>query len=228
MKISVQNLSKNYYLHGQEVPVLKNVDFEIPSGEVVTLTGPSGVGKSTLLHVLGTLDNPSVGDVLFDEEPVFNWSGAELAHFRNQKIGFVFQFHHLLPEFDALENVMMPALMLRKSKEEAAEQAESWLKRVGLGHRIQHKPGELSGGEQQRVALARSLVNDPKLLLADEPTGNLDENTGKGIHDLIFSWSQESGGTAFIVTHNSKLAALAQTQLRLTPSGIEGAAVPQT
>ncbi len=221
MEIKVQNLSKSYYLHGREVPVLNNLDLELQSGKVVTLTGPSGVGKSTLLHVLGTLDQPSDGKVHFDGEDLFKRPSAEIAHFRNQKIGFVFQFHHLLPEFTALENVMMPALMMRLTNEEAVAKARVWLNRVGLGHRLEHKPGELSGGEQQRVALARSLVNDPSLLLADEPTGNLDEETGKGIHELIFSWSKETGGTAFIVTHNSKLAALAQIQMRLTSEGLD-------
>ena len=220
MHIKVENLKKSYYLHGREVPVLNGVDFEVPSGKVITMTGPSGVGKSTLLHVLGTLDQPSQGSVVFDGERVFQWPSAEIAHFRNQKIGFVFQFHHLLPEFTALENVMMPSLMMRHTKETAATKATEWLEKVGLAHRIDHKPGGIVWGEQQRVALARSLVNDPTLLLADEPTGNLDETTGQS-YDLIFSWSQETGGTAFIVTHNSKLASLAQVKMQLTPVGLE-------
>ena len=202
MEITINNLSKSYYLNGTEVPVLRNVNATVASGDVVTLTGPSGVGKSTLLHLLGTLDNPSSGEVLFDAKSVADWDTERLAQFRNRQIGFVFQFHHLLPEFSAIENVMIPVRMRRLGPVVAREQAKKWLDRVGLGHRLGHKPGELSGGEQQRVALARALVNDPRLLLADEPTGNLDAATGKGIHDLIFEWSKESGGTALIVTHN--------------------------
>ena len=221
MEIRVQNLSKSYYLHGAEVPVLRDINVTIPTGEVVTLTGPSGVGKSTLLHLLGTLDNPTNGEILFNEASVSGWSTERLANFRNQKIGFVFQFHHLLPEFSAIENVMIPARMLSLNAEAAHEKARQWLDKVGLGHRLEHKPGELSGGEQQRVALARALVNDPQLLLADEPTGNLDAETGRGIHELIFEWSQNSGGTALIVTHNNALARLGNNQLHLTREGFQ-------
>lgn len=215
MKIEIINLKKSYFLEGHEVPVLHGLDLVIESGEFTSLTGPSGVGKSTLLHILGTLDSPSSGTVRLNGVDVFSQTPAQIADFRNQQIGFVFQFHHLLPEFTALENVEMPLLVRRCSEKQANAEAKIWLERVGLSHRMMHKPGELSGGEQQRVALARALVTKPSLLLADEPTGNLDEETGSGIIELMRSLNMERGLTVLVVTHNQRLAASAPRQLQL-------------
>ncbi|MFZ9887313.1 MAG: ABC transporter ATP-binding protein [Myxococcota bacterium] len=227
MRIEVTGLRKSYLLDGQEIPVLHGVDLVIERGEFVSLTGPSGVGKSTLLHVLGTLDIPTGGRVVMDGTDVFAQTPAGIAEFRNRHIGFVFQFHHLLPEFTALENTMMPALVARVPKARAAQRARELLSEVGLGHRLGHRPGELSGGEQQRVALARALVNEPELLLADEPTGNLDERTGAGIHELIERLNQQRGITALLVTHNPRLALRMRRRIQLTREGVrEGAFEP--
>ncbi len=206
MKLEVLGLKKSYFLDKREVPVLKGLDLEVGSGEMWTITGPSGVGKSTLLHILGTLDTPTSGNVLLDGQDVFGLTPSQIARFRNEQIGFVFQFHHLLPELTALENVQMP-LMIRGSKNSSSE-AKRWLERVGLGDRLEHKPGELSGGQQQRVALARALVTGPQLLLADEPTGNLDEETGMAIVELMRELNQELGMTVVMVTHNPRILGL--------------------
>ena len=203
MKIQVQSLCKSYFLESKEVRVLKNLDLTVESGAFLSITGPSGVGKSTLLHVLGTLDVPTSGKILLGEDDIFWKTATQIAEFRNSKIGFVFQFHHLLPEFTALENVQMPLMMRGDSR--ASLQAKKWLERVGLIERLHHKPGELSGGEQQRVALARALVTQPSLLLADEPTGNLDEATGLAIVELIRELNVELGMTVLMVTHNPRL-----------------------
>src|SRR5687768_8077146 len=171
---------------------------------MVACVGASGVGKSTLLQILGTLDLPTSGSIKFDGEELTRMSAARLAEFRNRKIGFVFQFHHLLPEFTALENVMMPALIQRISRRVAERRAADILGRVGLGHRLTHKPSQLSGGEQQRVALARAMVLEPELLLADEPTGNLDRHTGEEIHGLFVELNRERGSSLLVVTHNPR------------------------
>ena len=185
-------------------------------GEMLAVVGASGVGKSTLLHIIGGLERPSEGTVLYGDLDVYSLSNDGIARFRNERVGFVFQFHHLLPEFTALENVMMPALIRRASKEEAAKAATALLDEVGLGKRLHHRPGELSGGEQQRVAVARALVVNPDVVLADEPTGNLDSHTGENIHDLLKDFNRKKGVTFVIVTHNDKLAVRADRVLRMT------------
>ncbi|MDD3293947.1 MAG: ABC transporter ATP-binding protein, partial [Geobacteraceae bacterium] len=187
----------------------------------IALVGASGAGKSTLLHVIGTLDRPTSGEVLFRGNDVFAMGNGELASFRNRSIGFVFQFHHLLPEFTALENVMMPALIGGVAKEEALDSAASLLNDVGLSHRLTHKPGELSGGEQQRVAIARALVMSPALLMADEPTGNLDRNTSEEVHDLLSGIQERTGLTLIIVTHNERLADRMGKTIRLVDGRIQ-------
>jgi lipoprotein-releasing system ATP-binding protein len=204
--VSIRGLKKNYWLEDHEIQVLKGIDLDIGRGERISIIGPSGSGKSTFLHVLGTLDVPSAGQVDFEGQNIFLKPPAALAAFRNRTIGFVFQFHHLLPEFTALENVAMPAHIQRMAPSEAEGRAVQILETVGLGHRINHRPGELSGGEQQRVAIARALVLNPQLLLADEPTGNLDEASAGGIHDLIDEMNRKTGLTVVLVTHNSHLA----------------------
>jgi len=221
MKIEVERLEKSYYLGGAGIPVLRGVDLVLAPGDFASVTGSSGVGKSTFLHVLGTLDTPTAGRVLFDGQDVFRLSPKEIADFRNRHVGFVFQFHHLLPEFTALENVMLPALVARRAKADAMRRATVLLDEVGLAHRMAHRPGELSGGEQQRVALARALVNEPSVLLADEPTGNLDETTGEGIHEILTRLNRERGITVLVVTHNPRLALRMPRRLRMTLSGIE-------
>ncbi len=221
MRIEATDLRKTYWLHGQPIEVLRGVSVRIEPGELVSLTGPSGAGKSTLLHVLGTLDVPTGGKVVMDGVDVWKQTTGAIARFRNERIGFVFQFHHLLPEFTALENVMMPGLVGRRSSAAVMKRAKELLGEVGLGHRFEHRPGELSGGEQQRVALARALVNDPKILLADEPTGNLDERTGEGIHEIITRLNAERGITALIVTHNPRLAERMPRRLHLDRDGLK-------
>lgn len=207
-KVELSNVSKRFEHGGRDIPVLNDISFLLDSGDMVAIVGASGVGKSTLLHVLGTLDVPTTGTIEFDGTNITEFRSNQLARFRTKTIGFVFQFHHLLPEFNALENVMMPCLIDRLSKKQAKDKASAILDRVGLGHRLKHRPGELSGGEQQRVALARAMVLGPKLLLADEPTGNLDSKTGNGIHELFCELNTEQGTTMLIVTHNPAFAAL--------------------
>jgi lipoprotein-releasing system ATP-binding protein len=211
----VRGLTKVFHHGGRVLPVLRGIDLELRPGELVSVVGASGVGKSTLLHLLGTLDVPSQGRILFDDVEVTALSPSRLAAFRNRQIGFVFQFHHLLPEFTALENAMMPGLIARLPRHECAERAERMLVRVGLADRLQHRPGELSGGEQQRVALARALLLQPRLMLGDEPTGNLDTRTAGAMHDLFFELNQELGMTLLLVTHNDALAGQTRRQLRM-------------
>jgi len=213
--VVVRNLTKVFEHTGRTLPVLRGLEFEIRPGEIVSVVGASGAGKSTLLHVLGTIDVPTSGTILFDGIDVTRMSPAALAEFRNRQIGFVFQFHHLLPEFTALENAMMPGLILRLSRGECVAKARAILTRLGLADRLNHRPGELSGGEQQRVALARALLLHPRLLLADEPTGNLDTKTGREMHELFFELNRELGMTLLIVTHNPELAAQTGRRLRM-------------
>jgi len=219
--VSVQGLCKTYLMGDRRLDVLCDLSLEIGAGELVALTGPSGAGKSTFLHVLGTLDAPSAGRVLFDGEDVFARGEEDLASFRNGTVGFVFQSHHLLPEFTALENAMMPALIRRVPRGEAAARAKEMLGLVGLSERTGHRPGELSGGEQQRVALARALCLRPRLLLADEPTGNLDPRTAEGIHALLRDLNARLGITAVVVTHNERLAESLPRRLRLSAGRLE-------
>jgi len=204
--IRIEGLSKSFKKGKGQVDVLKGVDLSISRGEMVALKGASGAGKSTLMHILGGLEKPSKGKVFFEEKEIYSMSDNGLSGFRNREIGFVFQFHHLLPEFTSLENVIMPALVAREPYEMAKEKALSILDRVGLSHRLTHKPGELSGGEQQRVAIARALIMGPKVLLADEPTGNLDSKTGDEVFSMLAGLNREMGITCIIVTHNESLA----------------------
>ena len=206
VKIQVRGLIKTFWSNGNQVEVLRGVDLEIFTGETLAVLGASGVGKSTLLHILGTLERPTAGEVRWEGEEVFSLDDQDLANFRNRKVGFVFQMHHLLPEFNALENVMLPVLIARRSKPEAAAQAEAILVRVGLKDRLGHRVSTLSGGEQQRVAVARALVLHPGVLLADEPTGNLDPKNGRQIQELLMELNQEQGLTSVVVTHNPELA----------------------
>ena len=205
--LETRALSKSFDHEGRRIDVLRAIDLRIHRGERIAVIGSSGAGKSTLLQLLGTLDRPTSGQVFFEGDDLFQLPPRRLAAFRNRSIGFMFQFHHLLPEFTALENVMMPALIGRQSRTEATDRARYWLGAVGLTDRLRHRPGEMSGGEQQRVALARSLMNHPALLLADEPTGNLDSRTSEGIHRLFEQINAEHGTTMMVVTHNSALAA---------------------
>ena len=204
MTIRAEGIKKSF----GDLLVLKGVDFEVDKAEVVSIMGASGAGKSTLLQILGTLMTPSSGSIEIDGKNVLAMGSKELSAFRNSKIGFVFQAHHLLPEFNALENVMIPALIGGKSKKTAAEEASRLLSEVGLSERMTHKPTELSGGEQQRVAIARALINAPAILFADEPSGNLDSRTKEDIHNLFFSLRGKFGQTIVIVTHDPDLAAM--------------------
>lgn len=205
--IAVRDLHKSFSNGGISIDVLKELNFDLFSGETVAIVGASGIGKSTLLHIVGTLDRPDGGKLLFKGEDVFLYDDFKLARFRNESVGFVFQFHHLLPEFSALENVMMPALIQGIGKSPAAQAAEEVLVRVGLQDRLNYRVGKLSGGEQQRVALARALVLKPLVLLADEPTGNLDKANSERIHALLMELNREFSMTLVVVTHNSDLAA---------------------
>ena len=211
---------KSYFLNGKRIDVLRNVSVKIEQGELVSLIGASGSGKSTFLHVVGTLDMPATGKMFFRGKSVFDLNDGEVADFRNRSIGFVFQSHYLLPEFTAAENVAMPALVLRQDARPTMKRARELLERVGLGERADHKPGELSGGESQRVALARALMLKPDLLLADEPTGNLDPSTGEGIHALLREVNRDLGVTAVVVTHNEVLAKSMPRRLRLKEGAV--------
>ncbi len=204
--VTVQNVTKRFLHEGNVVEVLRGIDLVIEEGEMMCVVGQSGAGKSTLLHVLGTLDLPTSGRILYDGKDVTQYSSARLAEFRNRSIGFVFQFHHLLPEFTAVENVMMPGLIRGASRSSLEGRAKKLLDEVGLSHRMTHRPGELSGGEQQRVALARALVMEPRMILADEPSGNLDSKTSDAIHALFFDMNRTRGTTFLIVTHSLTLA----------------------
>ena len=204
--ISARGLSKSFSNNGIRIEILKSINLDLDAGETISIVGASGIGKSTLLHILGTLDRPDSGTFLFQDKDVLLFDDEKLARFRNESIGFVFQFHHLLPEFSAVENTMMPALIRGVSKKEAREAAETILVRVGLKDRLSYRVNKLSGGEQQRVALARALVLKPVILLADEPTGNLDEKNKNQVHDLLLELNQELGMTLIVVTHNMDLA----------------------
>jgi len=204
--IQIENLYKDYVLNGKTINVLQNIDVEFIEGEKVAITGKSGAGKSTFMHVLGTLDRPTKGNVTFEGCNVFEKNNKQLATYRNNTIGFVFQFHYLLPDFTAIENVEIPMKIAGLSQAETRQRATDILEQVELGHRLNHKPGELSGGEQQRVAIARALVMNPKILLADEPTGNLDAQTSAGIHDLLENLNTVYNTTLIVVTHNAGLA----------------------
>ena len=204
-------LSKSY----GSLQVLKSVNVSIKQGEIVSITGPSGAGKSTLLQLLGTLDHPQEGEVLYNGEAVSQLKSNKLAAFRNENIGFIFQFHHLLPEFTAIENVCMPGLIQGISKKEAMIRASELLHKLGLGSRLEHKPNELSGGEQQRVAVARALMNNPKVIFADEPSGNLDTENAEELHNLFLELRKDFGQTFLIVTHNEDLAAMADRVIKM-------------
>jgi lipoprotein-releasing system ATP-binding protein len=223
-RVDIRQLRKSYAHGGRTIEVLRGIDMTIGAGEMVAVVGSSGVGKSTFLHVLGTLDLPTTGSIAFDGNDVTQLSAARLADFRNHTIGFVFQFHHLLPEFTAVENCAMPALISGVARSEANLRAEKLLDRVGLSHRLSHRPGELSGGEQQRVALARALIMEPRMLLADEPTGNLDTHTGEEIHKLIVELNRERGMTMLVTTHNVDFAARMPRRVRM----IDGVLLDET
>jgi lipoprotein-releasing system ATP-binding protein len=207
--IKVTDLHKSFSMGSYDLPVLKGINLEIQRGELIAIVGASGAGKSTLLHIIGTLDKPTRGTVTFDGQDLFQLTEAQQAEFRNTRIGFVFQFHHLLPEFTALENAGMPALVQRRDASSVDADAKALLTEVGLGTRLHHKPGELSGGEQQRVAMARALMQKPDLVLADEPTGNLDTQSGDALFGLMRGLNKSRGTTFVIVTHNDKLSAQA-------------------
>ena len=213
--ILIEQLHKSYQRAQGEVAVLRDLRLEVAQGESIAIVGASGVGKSTLLHIVGTLDRPTSGRVMIGGREIFGLDEPRLAAFRNRHIGFVFQFHHLLPEFTAWENVMMPALIARQPRTQAQARARELLDQVGLDHRREHRVGELSGGEQQRVAVARALVLEPSLLLADEPSGNLDERTGEKVHQLMARINRERGVTTLVATHNQNLANALGRRVRL-------------
>jgi lipoprotein-releasing system ATP-binding protein len=219
--VLIEGLTKSFQHMGRTLDVLRGIDLNIYAGQIVAIVGPSGAGKSTLLHCVGTLDLPSTGRIRLGKEELTTMSSSRLAAVRNRDIGFVFQFHHLLPEFTALENVMMPGLIQGRPKREMEKRAMALLEEVGLDKRATHRPGELSGGEQQRVAVARALALDPKLLLADEPTGNLDTATSDAIHDLFFQINREHGTTLIVVTHNPAFAERMPRVVRMVDGRVE-------
>ena len=214
---------KGIQLHKKfnDLNVLNGIDISIAEREIVSIVGKSGAGKTTLLQILGTLEKPSSGKLLYDEKNVFDLNENELADFRNKNVGFVFQFHHLLPEFTALENVCIPAFISKISQKIAVEKAEYLLNQMGIADRLDHKPSELSGGEQQRVSVARALINDPKVILADEPSGNLDSKSAEKLHELFFKLRELNNQTFVIVTHNNKLADLADKKIIINDGNID-------
>ncbi len=229
--IKTQNLKKSFNTEAGELQVLKSISISIKDGEMVGIVGASGVGKSTLLHIIGALDRPTSGNVFYNNTDIFSLDKNYLASFRNKTIGFIFQFHHLLPEFTAIENVMMPGLIHQGSRgqgvkglnyREVLEKAEKLLNEMGLSERKRHRPGELSGGEQQRVAVARALILEPKIVLADEPTGNLDAATGEDLFNIFINLNKEKGITFVIVTHNESLSNRCQRVLKMVDGRIAG------
>jgi len=212
--------TKNIHKYFSDIHVLKGVDFSIKKAEVVSIVGASGAGKSTFLQILGTLDKPEKGEVWFNNKNLATLNKKELSLFRNQNIGFVFQFHHLLPEFTALENVCIPGFISNRKKKEVEENAERLLIKLGMKERLSHKPNQLSGGEQQRVSVARALINSPMLILADEPSGNLDSKHAEELHEIFFQLREDLNQTFIIVTHNEKLALLADRKLKMSDGKI--------
>ncbi|MGV3538614.1 MAG: ABC transporter ATP-binding protein [Rufibacter sp.] len=209
--LEARGLFKSY----GKLPVLKGIDLTIGSAQVVSIVGASGAGKSTLLHLLGTLDAPDAGDVYLHGQKISGMSNKEVARFRNRNIGFIFQFHNLLPEFTALENVCLPGFLADRPEKEVEQRAKELLEMLGLGHRLDHKPAEMSGGEQQRTAVARALINSPKLIFADEPSGNLDSKNADELHQIFFKLREDLGQTFVIVTHNPVLADMADRKLTM-------------
>jgi lipoprotein-releasing system ATP-binding protein len=219
--LTCRGVAKSYRDARRTLDILRGVDLDVFPGDLLAITGPSGAGKSTLLHLMGTLDRPTGGEVLFRGASLTRMPRAALNRIRNEEVGFVFQFYHLLPEFTALENVMMPGLAQGRSRRQCHARAEELLERVGLAERMTHRPGELSGGEQQRVAIGRALFNEPALVLADEPTGNLDEHTGEGVLDLLVGLNRRDGVTLVMVTHDEGLAARASRWVHLHEGRVE-------
>jgi lipoprotein-releasing system ATP-binding protein len=219
--LSATNIHKSFSNGPEIVEVIKGIDIAVNAGEVVIVIGPSGVGKSTLLHLIGSLDKPNKGEIIIDDQNIFELDDRTLANFRNKNIGFVFQFHHLLPEFSALENVMLPGMMYNKDMDEVKNSALQLLSEVGLSGRLSHKPSQLSGGERQRVAVARALINNPKLVLADEPTGNLDKHNSEALYRLILDLNKKLNQTFIIVTHNEMMAVKASRVIEMEDGKIK-------
>ncbi len=216
MQIQVSGLHKSFLDgEGKKLHILQGLDFELETGSSASIVGASGTGKSTFLHILGTLDQADSGSIVFEDTKLSEMNRKQCSEFRNLEIGFIFQFHQLLQDFTALENVMIPSLIRGQNFSSSRQQSRKLLERVGLGERLGHRPSRLSGGEQQRVAIARAMSNSPRLLLADEPTGNLDEETGKQVMDLLLQLNEEDGTTVVIITHNTRLAGLTKKQFRL-------------
>ncbi|GGI84516.1 lipoprotein-releasing system ATP-binding protein LolD [Shewanella hanedai] len=213
--LEVKNVSKRFQEGSIDTQVLKDVDLQVFKGEQLAIVGTSGSGKSTLLHIMGTLDRPTSGSVIMLGEDLYSLSARRQSEVRNQDLGFIYQFHHLLPEFTALENVSMPALIQGRNRKEVEAEATALLERVGLGHRLTHTPAEMSGGERQRTAIARALINKPKLVLADEPTGNLDASSGEAVYELIQELANQLGTAFVVVTHDTKLAARMDRQVQM-------------
>ncbi|MGB4223177.1 MAG: ABC transporter ATP-binding protein, partial [Syntrophorhabdus sp.] len=213
--LRVSGLKKTFSKNGVEINVIKGISVDINEGDFITIMGPSGAGKSTFLHILGTLDKPSEGDIFFRDKNIKEFSEDEESRFRNEKVGFVFQFYHLLQDFNVIENIIMPLLIRRLSRNDAVAKAESFLEIMGLQHRREHKPGELSGGEQQRVAIARALVNEPEIILADEPTGNLDRKTGKEVLDYLLSINDRLSSTLVLVTHDPEIGSIGERKMKM-------------
>ncbi|MGC8926894.1 MAG: ABC transporter ATP-binding protein [Myxococcota bacterium] len=219
--IIIRDIKKTFYIGTRSVQALNGIDLDIKKGELLCIMGASGAGKSTFLHILGTVERPTEGSITYDSKDIFSLNDNELSEFRNRKIGFVFQFHHLLPDFTAVENVILPALVGGVSRGEAEDMARLLLSELGLGERFEHKPSELSGGEQQRVAIARALIMKPELLLADEPTGNLDTKTGNIVFDMLLKASDKYKTTLILVTHNDEFSKSMPRVIRLRDGRIE-------